>query len=236
MAAYGTRTTLAMGMEPVTDLDASIRPRIVANNTFEYQNSKGRVIRLHNTDIVQFLDGDRVQLFTDGWQTPTTKERMNQYIGPYQISQQGGIWYVWEGGEWHWAGNKNRGNRVTYFDGMILPDDFKPNNLDKKIKKQRKKIRDFVKLLDSMDELPMPDDSGECFLCQMVTQNPDMKLDCLESHIDEGYLRGCLIYNAMFWAGYRDPMFIMGLGLQMKTSIKSALRRYLYRKISVGAC
>ena len=57
------------------------KSKFLANNTVEYFTECGkRVIRLHDTDIMTFLEPDRVRntihLNTDGWKTPTTKERM----------------------------------------------------------------------------------------------------------------------------------------------------------------
>jgi hypothetical protein len=56
------------------------------------------------------------------------------------------------------------------------------------------------------------------------------------SHIQEGYLHGSLIINALKWAGYRQPQFIWQLAnsdLQRgrkPDQIKRALKRYLYRQ------
>ena len=55
------------------------------------------VIQLHDTDIVQFND-DAIILDTGGWDTATTKRRMNQasevFNLGYHVYQKNKKWYV----------------------------------------------------------------------------------------------------------------------------------------------
>jgi len=67
--------------------------KIVANNTLEVQYPDRKAIRLHDTDIVTFK-GDKIILDNGGYETRTTKARMNDYISPYYISQKNWEWYV----------------------------------------------------------------------------------------------------------------------------------------------
>ena len=66
----------------------------------------------HRTTVVGF-DSDTITLNSDGWQTVTTKRRMNQaseYYGlEFQVYQKDFIWYVlW------------KGETLEYYDGMTL--------------------------------------------------------------------------------------------------------------------
>jgi len=55
------------------------------------------VVRYHNTDVVKF-NADKVILNSGGWQTVTTKVRMNQAANQfglgYYVYQKNHIWYV----------------------------------------------------------------------------------------------------------------------------------------------
>lgn len=65
----------------------------IANNTLEITYPDRKVIRLHETDIVTFR-GDKIILNNGGWETTTTKARMNEYIHPYYVFQKKYEWFV----------------------------------------------------------------------------------------------------------------------------------------------
>lgn len=69
----------------------------VANNTYllKLQDAAGQFyigLRLHNTVIIEFHD-DRTVVNTDGWQTVTTKARLNDYLPAGRIFQKANVWY-----------------------------------------------------------------------------------------------------------------------------------------------
>jgi hypothetical protein len=52
-------------------------------------------IRLHATDVVTFKSDGRIILDSGGWQTATTKARMNEAIpGPCGVYQKDHTWYL----------------------------------------------------------------------------------------------------------------------------------------------
>jgi hypothetical protein len=58
-----------------------------------YENGK-RIIRLYDTDIVEF-DGRKVVLNSGGWRTETTKNNMNRIgEGKFYVFSENGDWYV----------------------------------------------------------------------------------------------------------------------------------------------
>lgn len=67
----------------------------VANNTRMYFREGGKYVDvvLHNTVIVRAYANGKTQVFTGGWRTPTTKERINRYTG-LNIYQHKHVWYV----------------------------------------------------------------------------------------------------------------------------------------------
>ena len=110
---YSTRTTKAESIASIKHL--LIKSRKVGNNTFEvfYKNGD-RAIRLHRTDIVIWTTissglFSRVILNTNGWETVTTKARMNQYMPNGHVYQHKYKWYV-----------STPDGDVPYYDGMQL--------------------------------------------------------------------------------------------------------------------
>ena len=68
----------------------------IANNTYKLTYNNGDIdIILHCTTIIK-VRGQVVSLFTEGYTTPTTKRRFNEYLSQYDISvyQSKGQWYV----------------------------------------------------------------------------------------------------------------------------------------------
>src|ERR1700722_12560336 len=70
------------------------RPKLIANHTVRYQRPNGDTcIRLHRTDVVTRRSDGLIILTSGGWQTTTTKDRLNTY-GPdgVAIFQKRGEW------------------------------------------------------------------------------------------------------------------------------------------------
>src|SRR3990167_4788568 len=66
----------------------------IGNNTYQVETDNGYAIRLHDTNILIF-ESDHVTLNSGGWQTSTTKSRMNQYLpSGVSISQKNYEWFV----------------------------------------------------------------------------------------------------------------------------------------------
>lgn len=232
-----TRETMRDMMADATS--EAVKPRLVANNTVEYSLPNGdKVIRLHHTDIVTFKPSGAVILNSGGWQTVTTKDRLNRFA-PVQVYSIRGIWHV-----------SHNGNTVPFADGLeILPSGRikGAGNSGQSIKLQ-KEISKFVKLI-TKDNLPQPD-NGDCWFCLMFDreqggddtyhgyqthqQHSSGSPDHLREHLSEGYLTGSLLVNAMRCAGYRDEQ--IGLHYQMKLAdtFKRATRRYLKRRLGLA--
>ncbi len=83
----------------------------VKNNTLRIETETGYKIRLHNTDIIEYQNEDII-LNSGGWQTRTTKERLNEYL-PYgmYISQKNYEWTVHD---------TNTNQSVPFNDGMRI--------------------------------------------------------------------------------------------------------------------
>lgn len=75
------------------------RTRVIANNTlkvFKTTACKELVsIRLHDTDIVTFLPGNKIRLNNGGWKTPTTKKRIQEWLPEgYNLYQKNWEWLI----------------------------------------------------------------------------------------------------------------------------------------------
>lgn len=71
--------------------------RKVGNNTYAFIETDGTVaIELHGTKVVRFLTNGLIQLNTGGWQTSTTKDRINKFTnaGVYQKNHE---WFLRDG-------------------------------------------------------------------------------------------------------------------------------------------
>ncbi len=212
-------------------IEISGKGKIIQRNTFRYTNKNGdTVIRLHTTDIITHtLDGKTI-LNSGGYKSYTTKERMNSYSG-YHVSQRKGVWYVY--------GSGNTENSIPYYDGMILPDAFLNPSESPKTESEKliKDINNFVKKIDTFKTLPLPN-SGDCWECSMFSRDNPIKCNCLLSHIEEGYIHGSLLVNALRSAGFQDS----GIGIYLttpngfgKAQVKRSLRKYLKKSLGLPA-
>jgi hypothetical protein len=92
-----------------------MKPKRVARNTVRYTRTDGTIVwRLHRTDVVTKHPDGTFTLNTGGWETVTTKDRINNY-SPARVFQKNHAWFV--------AGRKPDGsydwdNVTPFYDGM----------------------------------------------------------------------------------------------------------------------
>ena len=68
--------------------------RKIGNNTWAYiLPNNSVVIELHSTPVVTIHEDGTYTLKTGGWQTSTTKDRINQY-SPVRVYQRKHEWYI----------------------------------------------------------------------------------------------------------------------------------------------
>jgi hypothetical protein len=71
----------------------------IGNNTWLILNSDNSVaIRLHQTDILTYRPDGSIILDTGGWETVTTKARMNEYLDCPRVGSDRGVWVISSGG------------------------------------------------------------------------------------------------------------------------------------------
>lgn len=221
------------------------KPKFVARNTIRFQLGDEMRYRLHNTDIVRRLPDGSAILNSGGYQTITTKERMNRYMpAGYSLYQEQGLWHV---------RRHDDGTTIDYLDGMNVPGAFatagkRGAKAAADAKMWRKRINAFAKSVNDLKCLPEPG-SGDCWYCCVrtadgkslgeVTEN----VSHLRKHVKDGYLHGSLIFNALQWAGYKNPEFVFhaddhALRRGEKNGAwhcQKSLRRYLLRNLGLVA-
>lgn len=220
------------------------KPKRVANNTVRYETSDDATVwRLHDTDVVKRSASGIFTLNSGGWRTPTTKDRINTYA-PVNIGSNKGVWYL---------------GSVPFFDGMRVnsagtPIDKPRLSIVTDTAKLKAKIAKFVKLIDTVAELPKPN-GGDCWHCLMFDNVPAVQKngsyyglgssnlapptrahdpEHLINHMDEGYLHGSLLVNAMRFRGFRDDQIGVHYAINVRDTFKRALRHYLNAKLAVG--
>jgi hypothetical protein len=90
--------------------------KVGEHKTAIYQSDGYTCIRYHSTEVVKF-NTDEIMLNSGGWQTKTTKSRMNKVSDAFQlgfrVSQRHGEWFV------DYFANEI-GDTYSFNDGMIL--------------------------------------------------------------------------------------------------------------------
>ena len=83
--------------------------RKVGNNTYaEILSDDTVAIKLHSTYVVKINPNGTYTLNSGGWQTSTTKDRINQY-SPVRVYQRKFEWYI-----------SLNGKEYPFMDGMVV--------------------------------------------------------------------------------------------------------------------
>lgn len=204
----------------------AVKSKIIANNTVEWYDDKGRrYIRLHNTDII-IQDGNKISFYTDGWKTPTTKARIND-LSPVHVTQENSAWRL-----------KYNSQTSLFYEGITINTKtgkiIKPRQDDQTTKNLTKQINDYCKKIKNLPSIPYPE-AGDCWDCLLFDNNigpgdKSTSTDHLISHLKEGYIHGSIICNALVSSGYNNPDFIMSI--DSRDNIVRAVRRFF--KLSLG--
>ena len=197
--------------------------KFIDNNTLsiEYQDGT-KAIRLHNTDIVIIKDNSYI-LNSGNYRTPTTKDRINKY-SPARISQNNGQWFI---------------KGYLFYDGIeinqsgeVISKKLESDN--NKVNEMKKKISDYCNLI-TKDNLPLPS-SGDCWDCAFTSKDGKTigelsNSSHLLSHLEEKYLHGSILVNAMRETGYNDQQIGFHYSAKLFTTFRRAVRKYLQKRL-----
>lgn len=190
----------------------------VANNTYLIPVEGGIAVKLHQTNVVTFLQEGTVILNSGGWRTVTTKDRINNF-SPARVYSDKGVWFVYykdDYGSKTYQPDDCTDHRATFFDGMAVDANGIPlvkdtgeevmaakRRLDRMITRY---INGYASHVLERGNLEAPG-LGDCLMCraaQPENENP-LGLDHLLSHIEEGYYVPSLLWSAIRSRGYRQP-------------------------------
>ena len=226
--------------------------RKIGNHTYLKRIDECTIgVLLHDTYVVKFTLGG-VELTSDGWRTPTTKDRINTYA-PVTVIQSNSLWYVAKNGYDQWDALK-AGTLPLFYDGITLDNDGNvtsetrlPEKTEKKTNALKKRIRGFVDLAVKQvlaGKVGLPS-GGDCWHCSLTTTEGEKlgdsmeNVEHLENHIQEKYVVPSLLWNAVSEAGYKFPEIILGYDrVTEKTSVtalefgvRNSLRKYLTKRL-----
>ena len=172
----------------------------LANNTHLLKDGVNFVIRLHETNIVTITPKNHYILNNGGWQTMTTKDRMNRYL-PCNIWQEKGLWYLSDSLYYNNMELNSKGNPVK-------PKN--PNKTEKNKKQLDKSVTKYIKgFIKDIKENGLNDPSGEdCWYCM---GNMGNSYSHILQHIKEGYFVPSFLWNVIKTRGYNNPAFIWNI-------------------------
>lgn len=215
--------------------------KIINRNTFEYIRPDGTyVIRLHMTDILEKRPTGEYVIYTGGWRTPTTKDRLNEHLpAGLRIYQDRGVWYL-----------KGRDYETEVTEGMVIPADGSQPRRTREQYNQERTAQKHKRLLDAymkvfkkhLEEHGVPQPSGgDCWLCSMfdygrlrdgIKMDPKHDRGHIVTHLKDKYVHGSLVMNALLWAGYKESQmpFVWGA----KDIAIRCVRRYLKFRLGMA--
>ena len=202
-----------------------IKTRVVDRNTAYvlFGDGNERWI-LHETVIVSKKDG-RYTLNSGGWRTLTTKDRINKF-SPARIYQENGIWYM-RGGS-------------AFYDGIVIDEQGNVVSEERKdpvveVNKMKRRISKFISLI-TKDNLPVPS-AGDCWNCSLYTEDgvpmgeTSEDYSHLLNHVDEKYVHGSLLVNAMREYGHDDRQIGLHYSMKLYETFRRAVRKYLHKRL-----
>lgn len=251
MAFYGMTETKKGMLARFPEVEV-VKSKLAMRNTVDFTDSSGvRHIVLHSTEIVTFAHGGKIILNSGGWRTPTTAGRINHFLPKgMRVGSHKGSWvvsyteYEDTGIENEWGGMEARVKfswTVPFWEGMVIEGRKAPKlpqdavDEAQRVKRLTKLIKKYTDAMRAMKQLPRPE-AGDCLICQMHSKDmanleryPSM--DCLESHLEETYVHGSLIYNALRWANYRNDQmpFVFGGDIAIR-----AVRRFFRAQLNIA--
>lgn len=180
----------------------AVKSRLVARNTVEWTDSEGvRRIRLHDTDILTFPPRGGFTIETGGWNTHTTRDRLNDFLpaGFRVYTERGQLWlYIGDSNPWHGEGRRVPfRERITIGPRGAVKSDTGARN--KEAERDRKLIDGYMakaRKLAKAGELPEPGPGDPLIPVDPATGK-------YAEHYMREWLREKYIFGSMIRAAYR---------------------------------
>jgi hypothetical protein len=187
----------------------------------------GTNLYLYDNLIAKWQD-DGLYITNAGWSTNTTKERLNGLSG-VRIGQEKGIWHL---NGYKWNGEMVK---VEGFTGNVPDSDIEKN------KSMLKRIKAYSDLYLDKDIYPLIPSGGDCWYCCLKTDDKKPLGDATQnhehliSHLEDDYVMGSLIVNAMREAGYNDMQISIHLNGFSNGNVRRAIYKYLKKRLTTLA-
>ncbi len=223
---YGSRkknkSELMSGVENVKT------SKLYGSNTVKCLLNNGtEIVKYHDTIVFSEDSKGVITLNSGGFRTRTTKERINNELpSDCNIYADKGIWYLCVDCK-----------PYVFCDGIQIKG-FEvigeKKDEEKRIKGLRKQIAKYCKSIREMKELPIPG-LGDCLLC-MRTKDGQVLGDVgnnkshLYSHLDEQYIHGSLLVNALKAKGYENLSYVWNI----RDLVSNAVRIYFCKQLGLS--
>lgn len=201
---------------------------LIARNTLDYTAPDGtRRVRLHDTDVVTFAPNGAITLNSGGWQTMTSKDRMNQALpaGWSVFADRG--WFV-----------RTPQGTFPYMDGAQFKPDGTPMHLSR-LQRAEAKVRAeklmVARFLKKAREKGWPDPAGDPW-----TFTPDVGRETMMDWIRTGYFTARMMQLALQHGGFREA----GVAIHMHDMARHGgkpsgiavvkLRKYIYSQLGIA--
>jgi hypothetical protein len=194
-----------------------------------HMENGSKILKYHDTIVFEQQEDGTITLDSGGFRTKTTKTRINDLLpAPWHIYAENGLW---------WVGNRDTLKRYVFSDKLRLKDN-KCLNEDKRVvnhtKKLRKQIAKYCKAIRTMETLPIPE-LGDCLLCRVTTDGQvlgDIGRDQshLLSHLEEQYIHGSLLVNALRANGHEVNQFVWNV----RDLVARSVRTYFCKNLSLS--
>jgi hypothetical protein len=202
----------------------------IANNTYLRLESDGNLrVKYHNTDIITVYPDNSCKVTIDGWNTVSTRSRLNDLLpGHGFYTRKGTLYYkdtvFFEG-------------MTISSDGQILNLDSEMNNADEILAKEKKLAKlvtkyvngyaaEYMKKVQAIELRPRDENgyemnfnervgksissAGDCFLCKFgPIKSSD--LGHVYSHLEEQYYVSIFLYRAVEFLGFPSPRLIVSV-------------------------
>lgn len=158
---YSPQTRGRRTKAEILDGAQAVESRFVARNTVEWKDADGaRHIRLHRTDILTFHPDGSIRINTGGWNTITTRDRINAFLpSPFRVWTHRGQLHIAKGR--HWNRGPNDPAPVPFREtvdigprGAVKPDTG-PDN--RRAERDRKLVDGYMAKIKAMGTIPFPD-------------------------------------------------------------------------------
>jgi hypothetical protein len=234
MGIYGEKLTVKQMTKIAEDCGLVFLRKLENNFSLNDTPDGHRAYIFHEVVILRHVEENTWRIRTGGYWTLTTKDRLNKALRdvgcPLRVWQERGKWYL---SDFHNSYQKK--DAVQLFDGIVIdlatlkvanPEEGEPAEFDRQ--HYEKLIKQYCKELKELEKLPAQD-NGDCWYCHFM-EEPD-NTSHLIAHLEEGYIHGSLILNALCAAGYRNPYLIFEM--DHRDSIVRSVHKYFRKALGL---